>query len=203
VCGSRFSRFAQVERSLLQSLLRMFYDLGLYADQFECKFLETTASFYALEAAEQLQLTDVPAYLLHVRARLSQEEDRIQHYLHLSTRKVLMHTCLQTLLAVHIETILDKGFKSLMEQMRLEDLSRMYNLYMMVDGLPKLRQVVLLHVWLVARRHCCECARKPPFAAFADFTDFADSAASSGSNCCNSCCCCFTSASAPIVAAQL
>mmetsp|Transcript_20842 Transcript_20842/g.46666 ORF Transcript_20842/g.46666 Transcript_20842/m.46666 type:complete len:729 (-) Transcript_20842:640-2826(-) len=136
----------QVERSLLQSLLRMFYDLGLYADQFECKFLETTASFYALEAAEQLQLTDVPAYLLHVRARLSQEEDRIQHYLHLSTRKVLMHTCLQTLLAVHIETILDKGFKSLMEQMRLEDLSRMYNLYMMVDGLPKLRQAFAAYI---------------------------------------------------------
>ena len=121
----------------------MFYDLGLYADHFERQFLEATASFYTLEAAAQLQESDVPAYLLHVRSRLSQEEERVQHYMHLSTRKALLQTCLQTLLAAHVDAILEKGFAPLMEQMRIDDLTRMYNLYTMVDALPKLRQAPL------------------------------------------------------------
>ena len=79
-----------------------------------------------------------------MRGRLSQEEERVQHYMHASTRKQLMQTCLQTLMATHVEAILDKGFAPLMEQMRLDDLTRMYSLFLMVDALPKLRQVLLL-----------------------------------------------------------
>lgn len=121
----------------------MFYGLGLYTEHFERDFLDTTARFYRLEAAVQLQQTDVPAYLLHVRSRLSQEEERIHHYLHVSTMSVLMQTCLQTLLAAHVDAILEKGFTELMEQMRLEDLALMYDLFIMVNALPKLRQVFI------------------------------------------------------------
>jgi len=136
----------QVERSIFQSLLRMFYDLGLYSDNFEPQFLEATASFYTIEAADQLQQSDVPAYLQHVRSRLSQEEERVQHYMHASTRKALLQTTLQTLLAAHVDAILEKGFAPLMDQLRLEDLTRMYNLYMMVDALPKLRQAFAAYI---------------------------------------------------------
>ena len=126
---------------LLHSLLRMLHDLGMYVELFEVPFLKTTHDFYATEAASQLQAMDVPNYLQHVRTRLSQEEQRVTHYLHISTRKALIQITLQTLLATHVDTILEKGFTMLMEQNRLDDLTCMYNLYALVDALPKLRQV--------------------------------------------------------------
>jgi len=131
---------------LLHSLLRMFHDLGMYVDLFEVPFLQTTRDYYAAEAATQLQTMDVPSYLQHVRSRLSQEEQRVLHYLHLSTRKALLQTALQTLLATHVDGIIEKGFTTLMEQSRLDDLTCMYNLYSLVDALPRLRQAFAAHI---------------------------------------------------------
>ena len=129
----------QVERSLPHALLRMYHDLGMYTDQFEAPFLQTTNAFYAAESAERLGSSDVPTYLAHVRTRLSQEEARVTHYLHLSTRKPLLHAAMHNLLAAHIDAMLDKGFAALMSEGRVEDLTRMYSLYALVDALPRLR----------------------------------------------------------------
>ena len=73
---------------------------------------------------------------------VSCEEQRVGHYLHVSTRKALLQTVLQTLLATHVDAIIEKGFTDLVEQNRLEDLTCMYNLYTLVDALPRLRQVL-------------------------------------------------------------
>ena len=124
----------------------MFHDLGLYAEQFEQPFIAATSSFYVMEASAQLQSVDVPLYLQHVRSRLSQEEERVVHYLHPSTRKALVQTALQKLLTDHVDRILEKGFTLLMEQQRLEDMSRMYSLFVLVDALPKLRQASVASV---------------------------------------------------------
>ena len=75
---------------LLHSLLRMFHDLGMYVELFEVHFLNATRDYFAAEAATQLQTLDVPSYLGHVRTRLAQEEQRVLHYLHISTRKALL-----------------------------------------------------------------------------------------------------------------
>jgi len=136
----------QVERMLLHSLLRMFHDLGMYVELFEVPFLRTTRDFYQAEAAAQLQALDVPSYLQHVRTRLHDEEQRVQHYLHLSTRKALLQTALTTLLAAHVDAILEKGFTDLMQQGRLDDLTCMYSLYSLVDELPRLRQGFAAHI---------------------------------------------------------
>ena len=126
---------------LLHSLLRMFHDLGMYNESFQVPFLRTTHDFYASEAATQLQAMDVPSYLKHVRTRLAQEEQRVTHYLHISTRKALIGEVLQTLLAGHADAIIEKGFTQMMEQNQLDDLTCMYTLYALVQALPKLRQV--------------------------------------------------------------
>ena len=131
---------AQVERMLLHSLLRMLHDLGMYVELFEVHFLRTTRDFYVAEAATHLHVMDVPSYLQHVRSRLAQEEQRVLHYLHLSTRKALLQTALQELLAAHVDAIIEKGFTTLMEQSRIDDLTCMYNLLGLVDALPRLRQ---------------------------------------------------------------
>mmetsp|Transcript_45216 Transcript_45216/g.98348 ORF Transcript_45216/g.98348 Transcript_45216/m.98348 type:complete len:737 (+) Transcript_45216:130-2340(+) len=129
----------QVERSLLHEVLRMLHDLGMYAAQFERHFLEATSNFYTAEAASKLQSIDVPAYLAHVKTRLLQEEQRVEHYLVSSTRKPLLHEVRQTLLAAHIDVILEKGFTQLIEATRLAELTTLYSLLAMVDALPKLR----------------------------------------------------------------
>ena len=53
----------------------------------------------------------------------------MQHYLHMATRKPLLQTALQMLLAAHTDAILEKGFTQLMDQNRVDDLTRMYALY--------------------------------------------------------------------------
>ena len=55
----------------------------------------------------------------------------------------LFPLALLSIFAAHVDAILEKGFAPLMEQMRIDDLTRMYNLYTMVDALPKLRQAPL------------------------------------------------------------
>lgn len=119
----------------------MFHDLGMYTQHFEVPFIEATTRYYETEAAAQLQARDVSSYLLHVRSRLQQEEQRVTHYLHLATRKPLLQTTLQMLLAAHIDAIIEKGFTLLMDENRVEDLTRMYSLYTHVDALPQMRQV--------------------------------------------------------------
>ena len=46
----------------------------------------------------------------------------MQHYLHMATRKPLLQTALQMLLAAHTDAILEKGFTQLMDQNRVDDL---------------------------------------------------------------------------------
>uniref|UniRef100_A0A7S3REU1 Cullin-4 n=1 Tax=Strombidinopsis acuminata TaxID=141414 RepID=A0A7S3REU1_9SPIT len=132
----------QVERSLLSELLRMLYDLGMYQQHFEEAFLEATTAFYLAEGAEKLHSLDVPSLLLHIESRLAAEEARVAHYLHVSSRKPLIAAVKHTLLAVHVPAILEKGFSSLLDDKRVEDLKRVYNLFGLVDELPALRQAL-------------------------------------------------------------
>ena len=129
----------QVERMLLHSLLRMLHDLGMYVELFEAPFLRATREYYATEASRHLQLMDVPTYLQHVRSRLTHEEARVTHYLHISSRKALLQTALETLLAAHVDAVVEKGFDGLMDLNRIDDLKNMYSLYALVDALPRLR----------------------------------------------------------------
>ena len=131
---------------LLHSLLRMFHDLGMYVELFETPFLLATRDYFASEAAAQLQSLDVPSYLTHVRNRLAHEEQRVVHYLHLSTRKALLAGTLEQLLAQHVDAVLEKGFADLMDLTRIDDLKNLYGLLALVDALPKLRAAFAAYI---------------------------------------------------------
>jgi len=150
----------QVDRTLLHSLLRMFHDLAMYVELFEVPFLRATREYFAAEAATELQVMDVASYLQHVRTRLQHEEQRVVHYLHLSTRKQLLATTLQTLLAVHVDAVIEKGFATLMEQSRIDDLKNMYGLYILVDALPKLRQAFAAYIKSVGTAYVSDVERE-------------------------------------------
>ncbi|KAK9093469.1 hypothetical protein Syun_028380 [Stephania yunnanensis] len=135
-----------IDRTLLNHLLKMFTALGIYADSFERPFLECTSEFYAAEGAKFMQQSDVPDYLKHVELRLHEEHERCFIYLDASTRKPLVATAEKQLLERHIPAILDKGFSMLMDGDRVEDLQRMYTLFLRVNALESLRHGLSLYI---------------------------------------------------------
>ncbi|KOM53577.1 hypothetical protein LR48_Vigan09g223600 [Vigna angularis] len=135
-----------VDRTLLNHLLKMFTALGIYAESFEKPFLECTSEFYAAEGVKYMQQSDVPDYLKHVEIRLQEEHERCLIYLDASTRKPLIATAEKQLLERHIPAILDKGFAMLMDGNRIEDLQRMYSLFLRVNALESLRQAISSYI---------------------------------------------------------
>ncbi|XP_031123798.1 cullin-4-like isoform X2 [Ipomoea triloba] len=135
-----------VDRTLLNHLLKMFTALGIYPESFEKPFLERTSEFYAAEGVKYMQHADVPDYLKHVEVRLHEEQERSLLYLDASTRKPLIATAEMQLLERHISAILDKGFKTLMDGNRTEDIQRMYMLFSRVNSLESLRQALNLYI---------------------------------------------------------
>ena len=82
-----------MDRGLLKSLLRMLTDLQIYKDAFEKKFLAATEKLYAAEGQRLVNERDVPEYLTHVERRLKEENERLLHYLDVSSSKwQLIHT---------------------------------------------------------------------------------------------------------------
>ncbi|KAF9684160.1 hypothetical protein SADUNF_Sadunf04G0088800 [Salix dunnii] len=135
-----------VNRKPLGHLLKMFTALGIYAESFETPFLKCTCEFYAAEGMTYMQQSDVPDYLKHVESRLNEEQDRCKIYLDTSTKKPLIATAEEQLLQHHISAILDKGFMMLMDGHRIEDLKRMYSLFLRVNALESLRQALNMYI---------------------------------------------------------
>lgn len=75
-----------VDRTLLKSLLRMLSDLQIYKEAFEQKFLLATKQLYQAEGQRKMQELEVPEYLKHVDKRLLEENERLLHYLDMTTK---------------------------------------------------------------------------------------------------------------------
>lgn len=129
----------QVDRSLLKSLLRMLTDLHIYDKAFEQKFMQATERLYAAEGQRLMQELEVPAYLTHVDKRISEEIERVIHYLDAGTKYQLIHVVEKQLLREHVTQILQKGLDQLLSEYRISDLSLLYNLLTRVkNGLVEL-----------------------------------------------------------------
>ncbi|KAL3616891.1 Cullin-4 [Castilleja foliolosa] len=135
-----------VDRTLLSHLLKLFTALGIYPESFEKPFLECTSEFYAAEGVKYMQLSDVSDYLKHVESRLQEENERCLLYLDANTKKPLVATAERQLLELHISAILEKGFMELLDGKRIEDLQRMYVLFLRVNALESLRQSLNLYI---------------------------------------------------------
>ncbi|CAL4919436.1 unnamed protein product [Urochloa decumbens] len=128
-----------IDRTLLSHLLKMFTALGMYSESFEKPFLECTSEFYATEGVKYMQQSDIPDYLKHVESRLQEEHERCILYLEANTRKPLIATTEKQLLEQHTSAIIEKGFTMLMDANRINDLSRMYNLFQRVNAVELLK----------------------------------------------------------------
>eukprot|EP01025_Chloroclados_australasicus_P025868 TRINITY_DN25752_c0_g1_i2.p1 TRINITY_DN25752_c0_g1~~TRINITY_DN25752_c0_g1_i2.p1 ORF type:complete len:745 (-),score=82.84 TRINITY_DN25752_c0_g1_i2:248-2482(-) len=136
----------QVPQALLRSLVKMFTNLGIYDSALEVHMLESARTFYRGEGDSLVNSMNVSDFLRHVENRLKQESMRCEQYLEETTKRKLIAVVEQELLAKHMDHLLEKGFAQMMTDVRLQDLTLLYNLCRRIDFLDRLRASFKLYV---------------------------------------------------------
>ncbi|GAA5845367.1 hypothetical protein JCM9279_004858 [Rhodotorula babjevae] len=121
-------------------------NLDVYRSAFEVPFLAATEAFYSSESEQYLAANSVTEYMKKADARLGEEENRVDLYLHASTRKGLVSKCEEVLVKNHAE-LMQEEFQRLLDQEQEPDLQRMYLLLSRIpSGLDPLRERFEMHV---------------------------------------------------------
>lgn len=75
----------------------------MYREAFEKPFLAATETYYKAESEQFIGDNSVTEYMKKAESRLSEEEQRVDLYLHASTRKGLISKCEEVLVKNHSE----------------------------------------------------------------------------------------------------
>ncbi|EJT47779.1 ubiquitin-protein ligase [Trichosporon asahii var. asahii CBS 8904] len=146
-----------IDNSLLKKVIESYVALGIddadaqrqnlevYQDCFQKFFIDATEKYYTAESSAFVASNSVPDYMKKAEERLAEEADRINLYLHDSTRVQLKDTCEEVLINQHRE-IMWNEFQPLLDADREADLARMYGLLSRVRGLDPLRKKFEDHV---------------------------------------------------------
>jgi cullin-4 len=126
-----------IDRALVKQLLRMLTQLQVYGESFEERFLQETTAFYRKESDKSMEQLAAPDYLSHANLRISQERERVVHYLDEGTWPPLLELARRELMKRHVGALLDKGFGGLMDQDRRRDLHLMFTLFNEVEVPPR------------------------------------------------------------------
>jgi len=109
--------------------------LDIYKEHFEMPFLVATEAYYKHESESFVFENSVSNYLKEVEEHLKKEEDRVERYLHPTTRVPLITKCEHVLVHAHA-ALMWENFQSLLDYDKDEDLQRMYSLLSRIpDGL--------------------------------------------------------------------
>ncbi|KAI9362431.1 cullin-4B-like protein [Zopfochytrium polystomum] len=146
----------QISRDLLRSLISMMLDLNVYSVGFEAPLLGQTELYYATEGDRLVSDLDkganaaaIAGYLQHVEERLAFERDLCTPglgYLSQGSRKGLLQVLEKQLIKRHVGVLVEKGFNVLMEENRVEDLSRMYSLFAKVGAVDDIKKAFATYV---------------------------------------------------------
>ncbi|KAL2919457.1 hypothetical protein HK105_201103 [Polyrhizophydium stewartii] len=142
-----------VDRLLLRGITEMMMMLpaagasarlrqSLYDTSFERAFLDASETFYARESEILLKECNAIDFLKRAEKRLEEEDQRVEHYLAPATGAKIRAIVESHLLQGNVTSIIemDSGLVSLINNDRLDDLSRMYRLLGRVpNGHPALR----------------------------------------------------------------
>jgi cullin 1 len=88
VMGLCQSRLCKNVKSV-QEMLKMKQDLSIYEGHFETQFIESTATYYRTQSALWKQ-ESVPEYLIKCERALTEEQERVSHYLERTTEAKLL-----------------------------------------------------------------------------------------------------------------
>eukprot|EP00192_Tetraselmis_astigmatica_P006584 CAMPEP_0117662932 /NCGR_PEP_ID=MMETSP0804-20121206/8315_1 /TAXON_ID=1074897 /ORGANISM="Tetraselmis astigmatica, Strain CCMP880" /LENGTH=747 /DNA_ID=CAMNT_0005469861 /DNA_START=284 /DNA_END=2527 /DNA_ORIENTATION=+ len=145
----------QINRPLVKNVLAIFQEVGMssmekYEHDFENYLLAETAAFYQMKASAWVQEDSCPDYMLKAEKRLELEEERVDHYLHVSTKEKLLREVQSELLAKYETELLEKehsGCAALLRDDKTEDLGRMYRLFNRIPkGLEPVADIFRKHV---------------------------------------------------------
>lgn len=132
-------RGSLIDRALVKDLLGMLSSLSLYRQIFEPKFLDETHRLYKADSQRLVNEQDVPEYLRYVDRIIVEEGERAMYYLETLTHMPLIQSVEQELIANHVTTALTKGLDQMLDDLRMDDLLLLRNLFSRVaNGLPEL-----------------------------------------------------------------
>jgi cullin 1 len=101
--------------------------LDYYKEHFEIPFLVATEAYYKHESESFVAESSVSDYLKMVDERLKREKDRVEQFLHPTTRIPLITKCEHVLVHDHT-ALMWENFESFLEYDKRDDLQRMYSL---------------------------------------------------------------------------
>ncbi|RDA82781.1 hypothetical protein CP532_0855 [Ophiocordyceps camponoti-leonardi (nom. inval.)] len=147
-----------IEHGQIKSVVDSFVSLGLdeadpskstldvYRYHFERPFLAATKEFYQAESKQFVAENSVVEYMKKADARLAEEDERVNVYLHQDIAVSLKRTCNVALIADHA-MLLREEFQVLLDSDREDDMARMYRLLSRIpEGLEPLRAKFETHV---------------------------------------------------------
>ncbi|XP_049385432.1 cullin-3A-like [Solanum stenotomum] len=141
-----------INRGLMRNVIQMLMDLGssVYQEDFEKPFLDVSADFYRLESQQYIECCDCGDYLKKAEKRLTEEIERVSHYLDTKSEPKLTNVVEKEMIESHMHRLVhmeNSGLVNMIVNDKYEDLGRMYNLFRRVStGLALIRMYKLTNV---------------------------------------------------------
>lgn len=118
-----------IRRDVLKNLVRMMALLGLYDVSFMPLFLDRVKSFYTEEANRVILELSLSDYLQYVEKRISEEYNRCDAALEPITRIPLIRMVEGCIIEPHIGYMIEHGLNELVDDDKIDDLKRLYNVF--------------------------------------------------------------------------
>lgn len=141
-----------INRGLMRNIIKMLMDLGpsVYQEDFEKPFLEVSADFYRAESQRFIECCDCGDYLKKAEKRLTEEIERVSHYLDPKTEVKITNVVEKEMIENHMPRLVhmeNSGLVNMLLDDKYEDLRRTYNLFRRVpNGLATIRDVMTSHI---------------------------------------------------------
>uniref|UniRef100_A0A6V7QQE6 Cullin family profile domain-containing protein n=1 Tax=Ananas comosus var. bracteatus TaxID=296719 RepID=A0A6V7QQE6_ANACO len=145
----------QIDKALVKNIVDIFVEIGAseldyYTEDFEKFFLKHTSAYYSRKASEWILEKSCLDYIRNAEECLKIEKDRVAQYLHYYSGEKLLKKVQRKLLIEHASQLLENeyfGFRALLHDEKVDDLSRMYRLFSKITNvLEQVSEMFKQHV---------------------------------------------------------